>query len=273
MTCPCFLSFGAAVAVLLLVLAGVLHLMPRLGGVGRGLSRWCQHAPGLDVVVTVFTVLPWLVGGWWLGWRGLLAGILGQVVATYVWAFLHERAHAEAAMGPRILKVLNARVGRFRNHAALWTTALAVPVFWLVRLAEWIAYPPLIVLVRFPRYNQAEWVNVSRQKFEGLVGWDLIWCLYCDWMTGIWSLGTEMLRNVESFWCPIRFHSCKKCENCRIDFPDLDHGWVKPDGSMADVAGVLEKKYPAEGESGYSWFGHPSRDPNGKDGDGSKESL
>ena len=37
-----------------------------------------------------------------------------------------------------------------------------------------------------------------------VIGHALIWCLYCDWMTGVWSLGTEMLRNVESFWYPIR---------------------------------------------------------------------
>ena len=47
-------------------------------------------------------------------------------------------------------------------------------------------------------------------KVEGLVGHDRIWCLYCDWMTGVWSLGTEMLRNVESFWCPLRFSSDAK---------------------------------------------------------------
>ena len=35
-------------------------------------------------------------------------------------------------------------------------------------------------------YKQAEWVNVSRTKFDGLVGHDLIWCLYCDWR---WSDG------------------------------------------------------------------------------------
>ncbi|MBK7405799.1 MAG: hypothetical protein IPJ41_14560 [Phycisphaerales bacterium] len=99
----------------------------------------------------------------------------------------------------------------------MWWTALAVPVFWVIRVAECIVYPPLTWLVRLPKYKPAEWVNVSRHKFEGLVGHDLIWCL-CDWMTGIWALGGEMLRNVETFWCPIRFDSAKKCENCKHDF-------------------------------------------------------
>src|SRR5262249_30687754 len=111
--------------------------------------------------------------------------------------------------------------------------------------------------VRLPKYRQGDWVNVSRQKFRGLVGHDLIWCLYCDWMTGVWSLGSEMLRNVESFWCPIRFASGKKCANCAVDFPDVFNGWVPADGTMADVASVLEAKYPAQGPQ--PWFGHPAR--------------
>jgi hypothetical protein len=119
-------------------------------------------------------------------------------------------------------------------------------------------YPPLTWLVRLPRYRSSEWVNVSRQKFDGLVGHDLIWCLYCDWMTGVWSLGTEMLRNVESFWCPIRFASPEKCANCRVDFPDIEGGWVAADGEMADVVGVLTDRYPGP-KGDNAWFGHPTR--------------
>lgn len=251
--------FGGGTAMGLLVLAGMLHLLPRLGWLGKTVIGWLAKAPGLDLAVTVFTVLPWLAGAFAFGWGGVLAAVLGQIVATYVWSFFHELAHRDVMRGPRITKVLNARVGWLRNHAALWVTTLAVPMFWMVRVAEWVAYPPLVWLVRFPRYPMGEWVNVSRQKFEGLVGWDLIWCLYCDWMTGVWSLGTEMLRNVESFWCPIRFDSEKKCENCRIDFPDLDGGWVRADGTMGEVARVLEEKYPPATDKRYSWFGHPER--------------
>jgi hypothetical protein len=75
-------------------------------------------------------------------------------------------------------------------------------------------------------------------------------------MTGVYSLGAEMLRNVESFWCPIRFYDGKKCENCKIDFPDLENGWVAIDGTMNDVEEVLKEKY----NSPYrSWYGHPER--------------
>lgn len=255
----CLLVLFSGVVLLLLLLAGVLHALPRMGAAGRLLAGCCQRAPGLDLLVTIFTVVPWVLGASLAGWRGFLVGVAGQVVAMNGWMFLHECAHPKAVKGPRIVKVLNSRVGRLRNYAAVWITALAVPLFWLVRLAEWVVYPPLVVLVRFPRYRTGDWVNVSRQKFDGLVGWDLIWCLYCDWMTGVWSLGTEMLRNVESFWCPIRFHSHKKCDNCRIDFPDIEGGWVKADGCMADVAKVLEEKYPRETKGRYAWFGHPAR--------------
>jgi len=143
---------------------------------------------------------------------------------------------------------------------ALWVTAVAVPVFFLIRLAEIFVYPGLIWLLGFKLYNHSEWVNVSRQKFEGLIGTDLIWCLYCDWMTGVYALGAEMLRNVESFWCPIRFYYDKKCENCSVDFPDINAGWVDANGDMEAVVDVL-KEHMVKGDS-WSWFGNPDRAQN-----------
>ena len=117
-------------------------------------------------------------------------------------------------------------------------------------------HPMLVALLGFPRYRSGDWIIVSRQKFEGLVGHDLVWCLYCEWMTGVYCLGAEMLRNVESFWCPIRFYDGKTCENCRLDFPDLDGGWVPAEGTMADVADTLQTKY---GDGRREWYGHPAR--------------
>lgn len=256
----------------LLAGAGVLHALSRLG-LG-GLSRWLCRAPGLDLVILYFTVLPMVAGpivavrmheglvepgmpAWAAGWLGLLAGVVGQIATVMLWTVLHELAHRQDVRGPRIVHQLNKTVGRVRNHTAVWWTAWAVPLFAVVRAAEYFIYPPLVWLVRFPKYNQGEWVNVSRHKFGGLVGHDLIWCLYCDWMTGIWSLGTEMLRNVESFWCPIRFDSTKKCENCRIDFPDLDHGWVAADATMQEVVDTLGAHYGKKGVN--AWYGHPTR--------------
>lgn len=254
---PFFETMGATVGGLLLG-AGVLHLVPRLGAPGRALGARLCRAPGLDLVVTYFTALPLILGPVYAGWLGLAGAVAGQFFGVVIWTFLHELANASAAKGPRIKKVLNRRVGTFRNYFAVWWTAWAVPIFWVVRVAEYVVYPVCRRLTHMPAYDAAQWVNVSRHKFSGLVGHDLIWCLYCDWMTGVWSLGTEMLRNIESFWCPIRFDHAKKCENCSIDFPDVNNGWVPSTGTMSDVTKVLEEKYSAETQT-LAWFGHPVR--------------
>jgi hypothetical protein len=245
-------------AVVLLGVAGFLHLLPRLEGGWGPLTRACCRAPMLDVLVCFFTILPLVAGTVLGGWAGFFAGIVSQLVALWIWQTVHEALNPTAARGPRIIKVMNRKFGAWRNLTAVYVTALAVPVFWLVRMAEILVYPPLVWLVHLPPYNTGEWVNVSRQKFSGLVGHDLIWCLYCDWMTGVWSLGTEMLRNVESFWCPIRFACDKKCENCAIDFPDVNNGWVRADGTMQEVVDTMEKMYTGP-QSPQGWFGHPVR--------------
>lgn len=253
-----FLIAGETLAALLL-LAGLLHLIPRLGLLKRPVADFITRAPGLDVVVAYFTVVPLIYGPIVAGWAGFFGAIAGQVASVLAWQFLHEAANREAIKGPRIVAVLNRLVGKWRNHAALWVTAIVTPMFFIVRLAEILLYPPLTWLVGFPKYDSGDWVNVSRQKFSGLVGHDLIWCLYCDWMTGIWSLGSEMLRNVESFWCPIRFDSAKKCANCETDFPDVDHGWVPASATMGQVTQTLEEKYGATKPGERAWYGHPVR--------------
>ncbi len=251
------LTLGVAVVSAILGGAAILHLIPKLGGVGRAMSPAFCRAPGVDVVLLYFIVGPWIAGPVVAGWWGLLVGVIAQYAALLIWIALHELAHPGARKGPRIHSTMRRLVGGWRNHFAVWVTSLAVPAFWVVRAAEVFLYPVLTWTVRLPTYRHAEWVAVSRHKFEGLVGYDLIWCLYCDWMTGVWSLGGEMLRNVESVWCPFRFYSEKKCANCRIDFPDIEGGWVPADGAMADVARVLEEKYPRD--EGNSWYGHPVR--------------
>lgn len=258
----------AWVIVGVLASAGVFHLLVRLGPAGRAVCDWAAKAPALDVVVCWFLHGPHAaaVVWWWMTPERsahMLAAALGatvvaQMLALTLWGWAHELTHPAARRGPRIVFTLNRRVGRFRQVVAVWSTGVVVPLFTLIRVAEIVVYPVLVWLVRFPRYDQSQWVMVSRQKFSGLVGWDLIWCLYCDWMTGVWSLGSEMLRNVESFWCPIRFGSPEKCANCAHDFPDLNGGWVRADGTMAEVTAAIEKHYPGPGgENG--WFGHPGR--------------
>jgi hypothetical protein len=251
-----FVAIAIIVIVLLLLGALVLHMIPRMGPFGKTVSVALCRAPALDLVVAYFTVLPLIYGPWCAHWAGFFGAVAGQVASLLIWSHVHEYYRRDAAGQPKIVDVLNRIVGRWRNHTAVWLTAIVTPLFSLVRAAEVFVYPPIAWLVGFPRYNQGDWVNVSRHKFSGLVGHDLIWCLYCDWMTGVWSLGSEMLRNVESFWCPIRFRSDKKCDNCSIDFPDVNHGWVPANGNMAEVVDILEK---AHAGPHHGWFGHPVR--------------
>jgi hypothetical protein len=238
------------------LLASALSIIPRLGSAGRRVSSLLCKAPLLDFVVACFTIIPWLLGGILGGWAGFLGAVVGQVLTLYAWCAAHELAFREAARGPRIVTFHEKIVGNFRNHAALWLTALALPIFWNIRIMQIMFGWTLPVLLKFPSYRQDEWVNVSRHKFEGLVGHDLVWCLYCDWMTGVYSLGAEMLRNVESFWCPIRFYEGKKCANCAVDFPDIEHGWVPANGTMTDVVAKMEQMY---GDGRREWFASPAR--------------
>ncbi|MGH7241969.1 MAG: hypothetical protein ACREJD_00950 [Phycisphaerales bacterium] len=271
---PLLWFFGACVVGLMLS-AIVFHVLARMGKLGNAICDSCAKGYLLDLTVFYFTHGPWVAAivlwcrsdrpipgvpshsfGSFAAW--LVTAIVAQCVTLVLWSWMHEAMNPGIRKGPRIVSTLNRRVGWFRNHAAVWWTAWAVPFFTLVRLGEILIYPPLHWLVRLPKYNVNEWVNISRHKFSGLVGYDLIWCLYCDWMTGVWSLGSEMLRNVESFWCPIKYTSPEKCEKCCVDFPDINGGWVDARGNISDVAALLEKKYPGPGgENG--WFGHPSR--------------
>ncbi len=260
---PFLLIFVTTIPALLIGTA-ILHLLPRLGSPGRAVSEWLCRAPGLDVMVTYFTMLPLIAGPivaarvsdvpYAAAW-GFLGAYLGQLSTIVLWSWLHEAANRKHLRGPRIVGVLNQKIGRVRNHVGLWVMTAAVPVFWIVRACEILTWPLISRICRLPRYNEGEWVNCSRQKFEGLVGHDLIWCLYCDWMTGVWSLGTEMLRNIESFYCPIRFYHDKKCENCKIDFPDADV-WVPANGTMKDVTDLLDAAYDGKNNT---WMGHPAR--------------
>src|SRR2546422_2900454 len=70
--------------------AGLLHLIPRLGVAGTRISAWLCRAPGLDLVVSLFTWVPPTVLGILYGWRGVAGAIIGQGLGMLVWMFAHE---------------------------------------------------------------------------------------------------------------------------------------------------------------------------------------
>ncbi len=215
------------------------------------------RVPGLDFAVSLVTWVPWALAVWWAGWQGLLGCVIGQIAALE--GFVRVHPILRGYKGSTIKTTINRIAGPFNNHLGLYATLPALPGFLMIRLTQLVVWPVLVWTMKFPKYQEGEWIAISRQKFSGLVGHDLVWCLYCDWMTGLYAYGGEMLRNLESFWCPIRFDSAKKCDNCESTFPDLKE-WISSNGTIEDVQALLEQKYPPESSERRGWFGHHARD-------------
>jgi hypothetical protein len=218
------------------------------------------ETPFLDFFITLFTWLPWVAGGWECGWLGVLAAVVAQLLFLHVFCLVHRALRGRKG---RTLTDAQGRIlGPFRNQLCLMIQTPAILVFVQVRMAEILIYPPIAWLGKLPTYKASEWVNLSRHKYDGLIGYDLLWCWYCDWMTGVWSLGSEMLRNIESFWCPLQFLHPTKNQHAATDFPDIA-AWAPSDGSMEDAVKVFEKHY--DGKNLNSWWGHPDRNTTQKD--------
>lgn len=218
------------------------------------ISPGIARAPLLDIFISLFTWAPWVVGYRLGGWLGVLAAFSAQAVVLHGFCITHRLIRGKKG---RTLTDAQARVlGPIRNQVALLATTPAVFVFVTARMVEIVVYPVVASLAKLPTYRQGDWVNLSRHKYDGLIGYDLLWCWYCDWMTGLWALGSEMLRNIESFWCPIRFQDEVKNHNASIDFPDIAK-WAPPDGTMEDAVRAFEEHY--DGKRRNSWWGHPDR--------------
>lgn len=219
-----------------------------------------SKAPGLDLAVFSFSGLPWILAFNYNSWIGIIQSIIGQLFVLYMFNLIHERVlNKQHKGGAKLYNTLNQIVGFTRNHLALLICLLALPIFLSIRLGQIFIYPLLRWTLRFPKYKASEWISVSRYKFNGLVGHDMVWCLYCDWMTGLHALTGEMLRNVESFWCPIRFYDGQKCDNCSLDFPDLNK-WVSSDAKVEDVRNLLLNQYPPNSKEDRTWFGFKDRE-------------
>ncbi len=245
-------SFLFTVAVVFCGLAAAAILTRAAFAITESIAR----APWLDLFVSLFTWMPWGVGAFLSGWSGVAAAIVAQLLFLHAFCLVHRAVRGKKG---RTLTDAQSRIlGPFRNQLCLMVQTPAVLVFAQVRLAEILLYPPVAWLGRLPTYKSSEWVNLSRHKYDGLIGYDLLWCWYCDWMTGIWALGSEMLRNIESFWCPIQFRSPVKNRNIATDFPDVAR-WAPADGTMEDAVRAFEAHY--DGKQPNRWWGHPDRNP------------
>ncbi len=218
-------------------------------------SERIAFAPVLDIFISLFTWLPW-VAGYALGkWPGVLGAVVAQMLALHAFCLVHRALRGKK--GRTLTDAQGKVLGPIRNQLCLLVQTPAVFAFVGVRLIEIVFYPIIAWLGKLPTYRQSEWVNLSRHKYDGLIGYDLLWCWYCDWMTGIWALGSEMLRNIESFWCPIQFLDPEKNRNAATDFPDIAR-WAPPDGTMEDAVRAFEEHY--DGKRKNSWWGHPDRE-------------
>src|SRR5437762_12348666 len=110
------LLIAAATLVGVAGFAGLLHLVPRLGAAGTRISAWLCRAPGLDLIVSLFTWVPPTVLGILYGWRGVAGANLGQVPGIRGWMFGPGLANRQYVNGPRLLTFLKPNVGRFNNH-------------------------------------------------------------------------------------------------------------------------------------------------------------
>lgn len=201
---------------------------------------------GVDLVIALFTIGPFVIAwstpsvraGGWLAW--LIAPITADIVYTFFWCILDEAIRGEKN-GFHIRTYWIRRDGWIK-YLVGWFCFVAAPMFWIVRLSEIVYYPPLRWAWGFPHLRARDYIAFSRHKTKGLVGADYLYCLYCEWMTGVWSLGTEMLRHLESMWCPLRFGRQDQCERCAATFPDLDQ-WSGAEEGMAGVEKFFQVHY------------------------------
>lgn len=233
------LAAGATIA-LLLALNIVLALTP------KSLKDRLFVGFGVDAVLAIFTLgpfalalsLPQTRAGGWLAWLIVPgATALGYLLLWCVLDELIRGKHGVFSIRKRWI-----RSDGWLRYALGWSILLAVPVFWTVRIAEIIVYPALNIAWGLPKLRTRDYIALSRHKTQGLVGADYIFCLYCEWMTGLWSLGTEMLRNLESMWCPLRFGRADQCDRCTAVFPDIAE-WADPAEGMAGVERFFDLYY------------------------------
>src|SRR2546428_9529242 len=87
--------------------AGLLHLIPRLGAAGTRISARACRAPGLDLVVSLFTWVPPTVLGILYGWRGVAGAIIRAALGMLVSMFAPPTAKLPYPHAARIVLLLH----------------------------------------------------------------------------------------------------------------------------------------------------------------------
>ena len=193
---------------------------------------------GVDALWSAFLIVPFILGAL-MGLPWYLTFVL-MVSYLAVWSQVDRRLRGKPG-DFSIAAYWIERDGWGRYLLGWWCTA-AIPLFFLVRLTELLVYPVLVVAWGLPPLRASDYIMLSRHKWEGLVGADLVYCLYCEWMTGVWSLGSAQLQNIESMWCPLRFRSEVQCEKCKAFFPDVN-AWARPEDGMPGVEKFYRENY------------------------------
>ena len=79
------------------LVAGIiaLHSFPRMGKLGKSITEFLCYAPGIDLALAYYMLLPVIVGSIVSGWIGVGIAILAELSVLWAWIFAHEFAHRD----------------------------------------------------------------------------------------------------------------------------------------------------------------------------------
>lgn len=230
---------------LLLAIGLLLMALTQMSGRRRRhrFAREIAKAPTIDLLMALVTVVPWLLGLVIVGWHGLFAALLAQVVAVEGWAFGEGIALRRAGRRPRPSRFAEARVGRWRSRAGQWLVVLVLmPGLWMIRLGQVLIWPLVQKTLRQQVSVPADrWVRVSRRQTAGVIGRDRLWAWFSEWALGIAATGVDMLGALEALWMPVRFRSAAKNRRLAAALPGLLTTWLRPSDLAGEPDEVTER--------------------------------
>jgi hypothetical protein len=93
------------------LIATLLSLAPKLGGLGQKIVGSCSTTPWIDILITTILWIPWLLGITVDGLRGLMAALAAQLIAVNMWALMHGMAYHGNKQSSGIADFHNRRIG------------------------------------------------------------------------------------------------------------------------------------------------------------------